>query len=84
MLEVLSKPLGEITTADIQSLIDEKVPEGERIEFKRGLPAAKGKTDPWMVGRDEIRDYAKKEILEGVVAFANGISRYRKRIVGTG
>ena len=71
MLEVLSKPLGEITTADIQSLIDEKVPEGERIEFKRGLPASKGKTDPWMDGRDEIRDYAKNGILEEVVAFAN-------------
>ena len=63
MLEVLSKPLGEITTADIQSLIDEKVPEGERIEFKRGLPAAKGKTDPWMDGRDEIRDYAKNNLV---------------------
>ena len=71
MLEVLSKPLGEITTADIQSLIDEKVPEGERIEFKRGLPVAKGETDPWMDGRDEIHDYAKKKILEEVVAFAN-------------
>ena len=46
MLEVLSKPLGEITTADIQSLIDEKVPEGERIEFKRGLPVAKGGDRP--------------------------------------
>ncbi|MCY4353259.1 MAG: putative DNA binding domain-containing protein [Truepera sp.] len=71
MLEVLSKPIDEITIADIQSLIDEEVPEGEQIEFKRELPAAKGKIDRWMTRGDDIGDYAKRGILEEVVAFAN-------------
>ena len=71
MLEVLSKPIDEITIADIQSLIDEEVPEGEQIDFKRELPAAKGKIDRWMTRGDDIGDYAKREILEEVVAFAN-------------
>ena len=71
MLEVLSKPIDEITIADIQSLIDEKVPEGEQIEFKREPPARNGGRDRWMTRGDDIGNYAKSTILEGVTAFAN-------------
>ena len=76
MFEVLSKPLGEITSEDIQSLIEGEVPEDERIEFKRGLPAADGKTVegkciPWMTPKGHIGESAKKKVLKEVVAFAN-------------
>lgn len=71
MLEVLSKSLDEIGIADIQSLIDSEVPEGERIEFKRELPGEKGTPDPWANGENKIGNYAKETILKEVVAFAN-------------
>ena len=76
MREVLSKPLDDITIADIQSLIDSDVPEGEQIEFKRELPGgrdSKGEEAPdqWMAGGDRIGSHAKKDILKEVVAFAN-------------
>ena len=71
MIEVLSKPSGQIGITDIESLIASKVPEGEQIEFKGNLPA-KGQTlDPWESGSDQIGDRAKDKILEEVVAFAN-------------
>ena len=71
MIEVLSKPAEQIGPQDIQSLIDLEVPEGEKIEYKRELPA-KGNVDPdnWMSG-GEIGDKAKNEILKETVAFAN-------------
>ena len=76
MLELLSKPLDEITVADIKSLIDSGLPEGEQIEFKREPPAAEGKTVegefiPWMTPGGKVGESAKKKILEEVVAFAN-------------
>lgn len=76
MLEVLSKPLDEITIADIRSLIDLDVPEGEQIEFKRELMGGKDSKgreapDPWMTGGNKIGSHAKKDILKGVVALAN-------------
>ncbi|MDE0527711.1 MAG: ATP-binding protein [Truepera sp.] len=71
MREVLSKPIDEITIADIESLIDEGVPEGERIEFKREPPARNGGRDRWMTHKDGIGNHARNTILEGVTAFAN-------------
>ena len=71
MLEILSKPLEEITPADLQALIDSEVPEGEQIEFKREPPARNGGRDRWMTSGDDIGNYAKNTILEGVTAFAN-------------
>ncbi len=71
MTQVLSKPVDQIDIHDIESLIESRVPEGERIEFKEALPA-KGRTpDPWTNGQDEIGDRAKSAILEETVAFAN-------------
>ena len=74
MIDVLSKPADRIGVADIQALIDSEVPEGEQIEFKGALPAEKGKTDPWMDGRNGIGNYARDSILEEAVAFANAHS----------
>ena len=70
MIEVLSKPIDEIGPAEIQSLIDSEVPEGEQMEFKKEPPEEEGKSDPWM-GGGKIGTYAKKRILKEVVAFAN-------------
>ncbi len=70
MMSVLTAPADEITAGDIRALVDSRVPEGERVEFKRELPA-KGKPDPWTAGQKRIGDYAKNQILKEVVAFAN-------------
>ena len=72
MTDILSKPIRDITHADIELLVASGVPEGERMEFKRELPA-KGKSnqDPWMTDQKTIGDYAKNKILKEVVAFAN-------------
>ena len=72
MIAVLSKPKDEIDISDIEYLIDSKVPEGERIEFKRTLQAkGDGSPDPWMSGQDLIGDRSKNEILKEAVAFGN-------------
>ena len=70
MIEVLSKPLDEIGPAEVQSVIDSEVPEGEQIEFKKEPPGEVGKPDPWMDG-GKVANYAKDRILKEVVAFAN-------------
>ena len=71
MIEVLSVSANRINESHIESLIASKVPEGEQIEFKEGLPAKSGEKDSWMSGGNRIGDRAKNAILEEVVAFAN-------------
>lgn len=71
MNALLSKPPDQITVADVESLVTSHVPEGDRIEYKKELPAAKGKRDPWMSGQHKIGDHAKNQILKEVVSFAN-------------
>ena len=55
---------------DIEALVAAKVPEGERLEFKRELSVRKGKKDSWATDK-KLSDAAKKQILHEVVAFAN-------------
>ena len=71
MTAVLTKPADRIASGDIQALITENVPEGAQIEYKRDLPAGKGKTDAWLNGGSGIGDHARNRMLEEVVAFAN-------------
>ena len=71
MIQVLSKPADQIDIHDIESLIEEKVPEGEQIEFKETLPAKGQGPDPWMSDKKKIGDFAKRTILEETIAFAN-------------
>ena len=71
MIEVPSVSADRINESHIKSLIASKVPEGEQIEFKEGLPAKNGEKNPWMSGGNKIGDRAKNAILEEVVAFAN-------------
>ena len=70
MTDLLSKPTSEIRLADIHAVVASDFPEGERVEFKRSLPSAKGTRDPWEDGK-EPGDKAKNEVLEEVTAFAN-------------
>ena len=73
MIEILAKPSDQITPADIQALIDKKVPEGESIEYKMQLAhKGDGSPNPWMSGENDIGDKAKNELLREAVAFANG------------
>ncbi len=71
LIEVLAKPADQITSAEIESLITYRVPEGERIEYKQRMPARSGKVDLWEEGKDQIGDHAKNDILREVTAFAN-------------
>ena len=72
MTAILSKPIDQITAADIRSMVTSRVPEGEQMEFKRELPA-KGTSggDPWMIAQKKIGPRAKDQILKEVVSFAN-------------
>lgn len=53
----LNKPLETITETDLQSLVDNQVPEGKTIEYKESLPGN--------------ADSDKKEFLADVSSFAN-------------
>ncbi len=70
MIDVLSRPVSEITIGNIRALIESKIPEIEQVECKETLPAKQGE-DPWMSGKNRIECYAKYKILKEVVAFAN-------------
>lgn len=67
---MFDKPSNEIDKADICRLVDEKVIEGVNIDFKESLPS-KRQNDPWMESKKQISDYARNQLLEEVVAFAN-------------
>ncbi len=67
---MFGKRPSELVKADIQRLVAEKVQEGTEIEFKETLPAKKG-VDPWLEGTQRIGEYARDQLLEEVIAFAN-------------
>jgi predicted HTH transcriptional regulator len=52
-----SKPLDEVTEADLQRLVDDGVAENRQLEYKRDLPSS---------GAED-----KKEFVRDVVSFAN-------------
>ena len=71
MIQIITEPAERIDLDDIQSLIENKVPESERIEFKRDLPCKDAKLDSWHNGNNKVGRYAKEKILAEAVAFAN-------------
>lgn len=71
MTAILSKPCHEITSEDIQALIDSRIQENERIEFKRELSGRHGKPSRWMSGETRLEESAKLGILKEIVALAN-------------
>lgn len=68
MIPLLTKPHHEITAADIEELVESKVPEGERTEYKQALTGSSAKA--W-ADTQRLTQEAKNQILEEVVAFAN-------------
>lgn len=66
-MEILTKPLQDVTASDVQRLIDRKAPETDQLEFK-GEPPWKSGQPKWP---DEFHSYARDEILQELVAFAN-------------
>jgi len=71
MLEALTKPLEEITPADLEELTRHGWPESENVEYKAELHREKGnQQDRWYAGGD-ISDASKKKIFKELVAFAN-------------
>lgn len=64
----LDKLLEAIGKEDLEQLLG--VPESEQLEFKEGLPG-KDELDAWHRGADSIGEYAKRELLSEIVAFAN-------------
>ncbi len=71
MFNVISKPADQIGMNDIKALIETQVPEGEQIEFKESLRRRKNSPDPWILGKNEVGEGARDEVLEEAVAFAN-------------
>ena len=70
MIDILTKPADQLGIDDLNALINLRVQEDERIEFKRDLPAEKGQEDPWY-DDGKLGKKAKIAILEESVAFAN-------------
>jgi len=71
MADITTKPLREITSEDVREFLERGFAEDDQLEFKQELPSKKGHRDPWMLGELRVGDYARNEILEGIVAFAN-------------
>ena len=67
---MFSRPITEITLADLEKIIADEVPESDSVEFKETLPSKRG-NDPWIEGKGSVGEYARNEALAEVVAFAN-------------
>ena len=70
MIGIITKKADRIDKSDIEALIQQSVPEGDQLEYKRDL-SSKQDSSSWKRGGDTIEDSAKIKILEEVVAFAN-------------
>ena len=68
MIDLLTKPANLITIQDVQSLIDQEVPENEQVEYKREIPA--GGNEQW-IKNSSLTKKAKEAILKEAVGFAN-------------
>ena len=67
---LFNKSLKKITIEDVNSLIETKKTEDQEVEFKKTLPCEKGE-DSWITSQKKVGSYAKKKILEELIAFAN-------------
>ncbi len=68
---MLSKPFDQITANDIEDLCVRGAPENQLLEFKRELPADRGRIDPWMTGSGDPTAFAQDRLFREVTAFAN-------------
>ena len=69
-MRILRDSLNTITAVDIVQLCDDQAAEGTELELKQDLPSRAGRSDPWHTG-GSIGEYARNEIAEEIVAFAN-------------
>lgn len=70
-MRILHEPLDAISADDICQLCSDAVSEGTEIELKADLPCKDGRLqDPWHSGQS-FGEYARNQIAEEVVAFAN-------------
>jgi hypothetical protein len=68
---ILGGALEDLTPNDLNRLCSDEVAEGTEVEFKSDLPVKNGRgPDPWHEG-GSIGDYARNEIAEEIIAFAN-------------
>lgn len=68
---ILRDQLDSLIAADIDQLCADQAAEGTELEFKSDLPNRAGRgADPWHAGGG-IGDYARNEIAEEIIAFAN-------------
>jgi hypothetical protein len=58
-MNVLYKRLAELTVADIQGLVANKVQEGADLEFKGALSTKDGRDDRWITHGDAVGEAAK-------------------------
>jgi hypothetical protein len=76
LMSLISKPIDQISVADLEALVIAAARETGELEFKGALPfkAEKGlpqQADRWIEIGDRIGDYARDELLSELVAFAN-------------
>lgn len=71
MFPLFTKPLNQLTWADVEELVDAEATENQTIEFKVDLQSEDGGKDPWYEGGSNIGAYARDKIMKEIVAFAN-------------
>jgi hypothetical protein len=69
-MPLFSESIEAVTANHIRELCADHVSEGTEFELKSDLPAKGGRLDPWHSG-GPIGDYARNEIAEEIIAFAN-------------
>lgn len=69
MSNLFTKALDEISEDDFHYLVENEVPESDRLEYKREVPAKSG-TNP---RPGAIGNYAKRAICESLVSFGNAV-----------
>jgi hypothetical protein len=69
-MSIFSKPLESVTAEDILQICSDQISEGVEFELKSDLPTRDGRPDTWHTG-DSFGDYARNEVAEEVIAFAN-------------
>ena len=69
--KLITKRAADIEAEDVLAWLDTEPREDETLEFKADLPTKKGGRSPWNQGNADIEEYAKREIVAEVIAFAN-------------
>lgn len=71
MRKLLTAPMSEIGSDDIDRLITNQEPESSSLELKVSLPCKGKGPEPWQSGENKISDHSRNVILSEVVGMAN-------------